>query len=146
VVVVVVVVVAVVETEIGHLTHASSGSRLIAGCPLVPHTAQSTARCRKVKQARERAGTAAAARAHGGQTMIHFSFTDDELAEPVPSVGDLDILDGGAGCCAILPRQPIVPSDYAAVVPDVAREDGCLDTGRHVVAEVRVRTPAGAHG
>ena len=42
----------------------------------------------------------------------------------VASVGDRDSLDGGAGCGARLRPLPIMPSDYAAVVPQLA---GCLE-------------------
>ena len=69
--------------------------------------------------------------------MLTFTFRDGNyVVEPlvsvasvapvdsVASVGDRDSLDGGAGCGARLRPLPIMPSDYAAVVPQPA---GCLE-------------------
>ncbi len=77
--------------------------------------------------------------------MLTFSFRDGNfVVERVSSVGDLDSLDGDAGCGARLRPLPIMPSDYTAVVPQVAGyvEDQ-LDQARATlggVVEVRVRT------
>lgn len=57
--------------------------------------------------------------------MITFIFKDGSfVVEQVASVGDLDGLDGNAGCCARLRPLPIMPSDYAVVVPQLA---GCAE-------------------
>ena len=69
--------------------------------------------------------------------MLTFSFRDGNfVVEPLVSVasvaseasvawvGDRDSLDGGAGCGARLRPLPIMPSDYAAVVPQLV---GCLE-------------------
>ena len=52
--------------------------------------------------------------------MTHSISTNRGPADPSPSATDPDILSGGAGCGARLPRQPIAPNDHAAVVPDLA--------------------------